>query len=90
MARKVFYSFHYQPDCARAALVRNMGARRGCNKPAADHAKLGLKKKKITWRRRQGRLQKGGTLTISSLSLSFFFFFFFFYTARAVTSGVAP
>jgi hypothetical protein len=36
MARKVFYSFHYQPDCARAALVRNMGVVEG-NKPATDH-----------------------------------------------------
>jgi hypothetical protein len=36
MARKVFYSFHYEPDCARAARVRNMGVVEG-NKPATDN-----------------------------------------------------
>jgi hypothetical protein len=36
MARRVFYSFHYTQDCARAALVRNMGVVEG-NKPATDH-----------------------------------------------------
>lgn len=36
MARKVFYSFHYKPDCARAARVRNMGVVDG-NKPANDN-----------------------------------------------------
>jgi hypothetical protein len=36
MARRVFYSFHYQRDCARAARVRNMGVVEG-NKPATDN-----------------------------------------------------
>jgi hypothetical protein len=36
MVRKVFYSFHYKPDCGRAALVRNMGFVDG-NKPANDN-----------------------------------------------------
>lgn len=36
MARKVFYSFHYKPDCWRAATVRNIGAVEG-NKPASDN-----------------------------------------------------
>jgi hypothetical protein len=36
MARRVFYSFHYQPDCGRAAQVRNMGVIEG-NKPASDN-----------------------------------------------------
>jgi hypothetical protein len=36
MARRVFYSFHYKPDCARAAGVRNMGVVEG-NKPATDN-----------------------------------------------------
>ena len=36
MARRVFYSFHYEPDNARAAQVRNMGVVEG-NKPASDH-----------------------------------------------------
>src|SRR5580693_1590845 len=36
MARKVFYTFHYQPDCTRAARVRNMGVIEG-NKPASDN-----------------------------------------------------
>jgi hypothetical protein len=36
MARKVFYSFHYKPDCWRAATVRNIGAVEG-DKPASDN-----------------------------------------------------
>lgn len=36
MARRVIYSFHYTPDCARAARVRNMGVIEG-NKPATDN-----------------------------------------------------
>jgi len=36
MARRVFYSFHYKPDGARAARVRNMGVVEG-NKPATDN-----------------------------------------------------
>jgi len=36
MARRVFYSFHYQPDCHRAAIVRNMGVVEG-NRPATDN-----------------------------------------------------
>lgn len=36
MARRVFYSFHYQPDCSRASQVRNIGAVEG-NKPASDN-----------------------------------------------------
>lgn len=36
MARRVFYSFHYKPDCTRAARVRNMGVVEG-NKPATDN-----------------------------------------------------
>lgn len=36
MARRVFYSFHYKPDCARAARVRNMGVVEG-NKPASGN-----------------------------------------------------
>ncbi|WP_078630394.1 TIR domain-containing protein [Streptomyces roseochromogenus] len=36
MARKVFYSFHYIPDCTRAALVRNAGALEG-NQPLGDN-----------------------------------------------------
>ncbi len=36
MARRAFYSFHYKPDCSRAALVRNIGAVEG-NKPASDN-----------------------------------------------------
>jgi len=36
MARKVFYSFHYIPDCWRAAQVRNMGVIEG-NQPASDN-----------------------------------------------------
>jgi hypothetical protein len=36
MARRVFYSFHYRPDNARASQVRNMGVVEG-NKPASDN-----------------------------------------------------
>lgn len=36
MARKVFYSFHYIPDCSRAAQIRNMGVLDG-NVPATDN-----------------------------------------------------
>ena len=36
MTRNVFYSFHYKPDCFRAAQIRNMGVVDG-NKPASDH-----------------------------------------------------
>lgn len=36
MARKVFYSFHYIPDCWRAAQVRNMGVIEG-NEPTSDN-----------------------------------------------------
>lgn len=36
MARRVFYSFHYQPDNARASQVRNIGALEG-NRPASDN-----------------------------------------------------
>lgn len=36
MARKAFYSFHYVPDCHRAAQVRQIGAVEG-NVPAEDN-----------------------------------------------------
>jgi hypothetical protein len=36
MTRKVFYSFHYQPDAWRASQVRNIGAVEG-NAPASDN-----------------------------------------------------
>lgn len=36
MARKVFYSFHYQPDNWRASQVRNIGALEG-NVPCSDN-----------------------------------------------------
>lgn len=36
MARKVFYSFHYTPDCWRTSQVRNIGAIEG-NKEASDN-----------------------------------------------------
>lgn len=36
MARSVFYSFHYNPDCSRASQVRNMGVVEG-NQPAKDN-----------------------------------------------------
>jgi len=34
--RQVFYSFHYKPDCWRAATVRSIGSIEG-NKPASDN-----------------------------------------------------
>ena len=37
MARKCFYSFHYQPDAVRASQVRNIGVVEG-NQPASDNA----------------------------------------------------
>lgn len=36
MARRVFYSFHYQPDNWRASQVRNMGVIEG-NRPCSDN-----------------------------------------------------
>lgn len=36
MSRKAFYSFHYMPDCSRAAQVRNMGVLEG-NSPVSDN-----------------------------------------------------
>ena len=36
MARRTFFSFHYKPDNARAAQVRNMGVVEG-NKPVSDN-----------------------------------------------------
>lgn len=36
MTRNVFYSFHYTPDCFRAAQIRNIGVVAG-NKPASDN-----------------------------------------------------
>jgi hypothetical protein len=36
MARRAFYSFHYQPDCWRVATVRNIGAIEG-NRQATDN-----------------------------------------------------
>lgn len=36
MARRVFYSFHYEPDNWRASQVRNIGAVEG-NQPAKDN-----------------------------------------------------
>ena len=36
MARRVFYSFHYEPDNWRAAMVRNIGSIEG-NRPASDN-----------------------------------------------------
>ncbi len=36
MARRVFYSFHYVPDCSRVSQVRNIGAIEA-NKPAQDN-----------------------------------------------------
>jgi MTH538 TIR-like domain (DUF1863) len=43
MARKVFYSFHYKPDCTRAAKVRNMGVVEG-NRAAGDNDWEAIKK----------------------------------------------
>lgn len=36
MARRCFYSFHYEPDCVRASQVRNIGTIEG-NAPASDN-----------------------------------------------------
>ena len=36
MARKCFYSFHYKPDCQRAAQVRSIGSIEG-NRSASDN-----------------------------------------------------
>lgn len=36
MKRRVFYSFHYEPDSWRAAQVRNIGSIEG-NRPASDN-----------------------------------------------------
>lgn len=36
MARRVFYSFHYKPDCWRVSQVRNIGTIED-NKPASDN-----------------------------------------------------
>jgi|SRR5690606_5500145 len=36
MARSCFYSFHYVPDCHRAAQIRSIGSIEG-NKPASDN-----------------------------------------------------
>jgi hypothetical protein len=36
MARRVFYSFHYDPDCSRVSQVRNIGMVEG-NRPATDN-----------------------------------------------------
>ena len=36
MKKRVFYSFHYEDDCARAAQVRNIGVVEG-NRPASDN-----------------------------------------------------
>jgi len=36
MARRVFYSFEYKPDCHRAAVVRQIGSIEG-NRPARDN-----------------------------------------------------
>ncbi len=43
MARRAFYSFHYKPDCSRAAQVRNMGVIEG-NAPASDNDWEAVKK----------------------------------------------
>ncbi len=43
MARRVFYSFHYKPDCWRAAQIRNMGVVEG-NVPASDNDWEAVKK----------------------------------------------
>ena len=43
MARRAFYSFHYIPDCSRAAQIRNMGVIEG-NVPASDNDWEAVKK----------------------------------------------
>ena len=44
MARKVFYSFHFDGDCQRASQVRNIGSLED-NKPIKDNDWEALKKK---------------------------------------------
>lgn len=44
MARKAFYSFHFQPDNWRASQVRNIGVVEG-NKPASDNDWEALKRR---------------------------------------------
>ncbi|WP_425618999.1 TIR domain-containing protein [Anatilimnocola sp. NA78] len=43
MSRRAFYSFHYQPDCWRAATVRSIGSIEG-NRPAEDNDWESIKK----------------------------------------------
>lgn len=43
MARKCFYSFHFQPDYARASQVRNIGVIEG-NQPVSDNDWEAVKK----------------------------------------------
>lgn len=43
MARKVFFSFHYDPDCWRASQIRNIGALEG-NSPVSDNKWEEIKK----------------------------------------------
>lgn len=43
MARKTFFSFHYEPDCWRAGQVRNMGVVEG-NTPVSDNDWEAVKK----------------------------------------------
>ena len=43
MARRCFYSFHYSPDCQRAAQVRQIGSIEG-NRPATDNDWESVKK----------------------------------------------
>lgn len=43
MARRCFYSFHYDPDNARASQVRNIGVIEG-NRPASDNDWESIKK----------------------------------------------
>lgn len=43
MARRCFFSFHYKPDCWRAAKVRNMGVIEG-NTPVSDNDWEAVKK----------------------------------------------
>ena len=43
MARRCFYSFHYEPDATRASQVRQIGAIEG-NRPASDNDWEAIKK----------------------------------------------
>lgn len=43
MARRVFFSFHYIPDCWRVAKIRNMGVIEG-NRPVSDNDWEGIKR----------------------------------------------